>query len=68
MYKIKEDEIKKYKKWGIVRRISKETGLTESYISKIFNDKKRVSDKVCAYAITKAIGSELEIENLFEIM
>lgn len=68
MYKIKKEEISKYKKWGIVRNISKETGLTEGYISKVLNDKKYVAEKVYAYAITKAINNDLEIENLFEIM
>jgi len=68
MYKIKKDEIKKYKKWGIVRDIAKKTGLTEGYLSQVFNNKRIINKKVCAYAITKAINDDLEIENLFEIM
>ena len=68
MYRIKEDEIKKYKKWGIVRNIAKETGLTEGYISQILNCNKTGFTKLTAYAITKAISPELEIQNLFEFM
>lgn len=68
MYKIKKNEISKYKKWGIVRNISRETGLTEGYISQVLNNKKSVAEKVYAYAITKALDDNLEIENLFEIM
>lgn len=68
MYRIKEDEIKKYKKWGIVRDIAKKTGLTEGYISQILNGNKTRFTKLTAYAITKAISPELEIQNLFEFM
>ena len=68
MYIIKEQEINKYKKYGLVRYLSKKTGLTEGYISGIINGKKPDISKVVAYAISKAISSDLEIENLFEIM
>ena len=68
MYNIKEDVIKDYKKYGLVRKISKITGLTEGYISQVLNNKKPVAEKVYAYAITKALDDDLEIENLFEIM
>lgn len=68
MYRIKENEIKKYKKYGLVRNLSKKTGITEGYISQIINGKKTDISKVIAYAIVKAISSDLEIENLFNIM
>ena len=68
MYKIKEEEIKKYKKYGTVRKLSIITGMTEGYVSQILNGKKTDISKVVAYAITKAISPDLEIENLFNIM
>ena len=68
MYKIKDDKIKNIKKWGIVRKIAKETELDESYISQVLNGKRTIKKKVYAYAITKTISPELEIENLFNIM
>ena len=68
MYKIKEEEIKKYKKYGLVRKVSQKTGVTEGYISQILNGRKTDISKVIAYAITKAISNDLEIENLFDIM
>ena len=68
MYKIKEEEIKKYKKYGLVRKVAQKTGVTEGYISQILNGRKSDISKVIAYAVTKAISSDLEIENLFNIM
>ncbi len=68
MFKIKEKELAKYKKWGLTRKISQKTGLTEGYISQVINQRKTDISKVSAYAITKAINNELEIENLFDIM
>lgn len=65
MYKIKKEEIDKIKKYGTVREISKETGLTEGYISQILNGTKTKITKQTAYAITKAISSDFEIEDLF---
>ena len=66
MYKIKEEKIKEYKKYGLVRKLSKITGLTEGYVSQVLNNKKAVAEKVYAYAITKALDDNLEIENLFK--
>ena len=68
MYKIKKEEIKKYKKYGLVRNLSIKTGITEGYISNIINGKKPNISKVVAYAFVKAISNDLEIENLFDIM
>lgn len=68
MYKIKKEEIDKIKKYGTVREISKETGLTEGYVSQILNGTKTKITKRTAYAITKAISSDFEIEDLFDII
>ena len=65
MYRIKKEEIDKIKRYGIVRELAEETGLSENYISQVLNDKKQIAKK-SAYAITKAL--DLEIENLFDIM
>lgn len=65
MYRIKKEEIDKIKKYGTVRKLAKETGLSENYISQVLNDKK-ISAKKSAIAISKAL--DLEIENLFDIM
>lgn len=68
MYKIKNDVIQKYKKYGTIRKISQETELSENYISQIFLGKRNVHKKVYAYAITKAISMNLEIQDIFEIV
>lgn len=68
MYRIKPDVIEQIKEYGTVRRIAEATELSESYISQILNGRKTVKKKVYAYAITKTIGSNLEIENIFEIL
>lgn len=68
MYIIKENIIKEYKKYGLVRKLAKITGLTEGYVSQILNGKKSDISKVVAYAITKALDNNLEIENLFKII
>ena len=78
MYKIKEEVLQKYnvKKYGkktngdiSVRELAKRVGLKdEGYMSGILNGKKTNISSTLAYAITKAISSDLEVENLFDIM
>jgi DNA-binding transcriptional regulator YdaS (Cro superfamily) len=67
MYRIKEDKIKDIKRYGTVRKIAQKTGLNEGYISQVLKGTRTIKEKVCAYAITKAIDSNYGIENLFEI-
>lgn len=78
MYKIKEEVLEKYniKKYGkvkdgylSVRELAKKAGLKdEGHLSRILNGKETNISKITAYAITKAICSDLEIENLFNII
>lgn len=65
MYRIKKEEVNKIKRYGTVRELAEETGLSENYISQVLNDKKQIAKK-SAYAITKAL--DLDIENLFDVM
>lgn len=62
MYFLKEQKLKLSK---TQKELSKEIGITESYLSKILNRKKKCS-KLVAYSITKAIDPQKEILNLFE--
>ena len=56
------DEIqKKYK----VRNIGRVVGITEGYLSQIINSKK-TCPKRTAYAITKYLNEDAEIEKYFE--
>lgn len=47
--------------------ISKKSGLSMCYVSLIKNRKREVQKRI-AYAFTKSIGSELEINDLFDIV
>ena len=67
MYKIKE-EIQSQKRYGTVRRLARKTGLSEGYVSQVLNGTRTISEKVYAFAITKAINTDFEIENVFEII
>lgn len=50
------------------REIANMLGITEGYISQIINSRRTKISKLMAYAFCKAIDSELEIEDLFEIL
>lgn len=67
MYKFKkekyEEVISKYKVKGIAEKI----GITPIYLSMILNNKNNCK-KTVAYCITKAINSEAEINEYFEII
>ena len=56
---------KNFKLLKTQKELSKEIGITESYLSKILNQKKECS-KLVAYAITKSINSQKETLDLFE--
>ena len=62
MYLFKEKRVELSK---TQKDFAKEIGLSESYLSKVFNRKKKCS-KLVAYTITKKINSEKEIEDFFE--
>ena len=47
--------------------ISKKTGISNCYVSLIVNRRREVPKRI-AYTFTKAIDSELEITDLFEIV
>ena len=49
------------------RKIARKLGVTEGYISSIKNARKTEISKLMAYAFCKAVDSELELENVFEI-
>lgn len=68
MYKMKEEISNSIKKQRINRKIAEKIGVTEGYISQIVNHKRINISKTMAYAVTKAIASDLEIENIFDIM
>lgn len=50
------------------RQIAKQLGITEGYVSQIINRKTTKISKLMAYGFCKAISSDLEIEDLFEIL
>ena len=68
MYRIKEEKIKDIKRYGTVRKIAEITGLNEGYVSQVLKGTKTIKKKIYAYAITKSIDSNYEIEKLFEII
>lgn len=49
------------------KKIAEKLGVTEGYISQIINRRKTDISKLMAYSFCKAIDSELEILDLFEI-
>jgi plasmid maintenance system antidote protein VapI len=67
MYKLK-DEMKDKIRAVTNRSIANKVGVTEGYISLIVNDHKPNITKTLAYAISKAISNDYEIEDVFEIL
>lgn len=67
MYKIKAST-KRYLKENKItnRNIHKITGISENYISQLVHD--RPVKKITAYAYTKALNKNAEIEDFFEII
>ena len=50
------------------RKIARKLGVTEGYVSQIINKRKTKISKLMAYGFCKAVDSELEIEDMFDIM
>lgn len=48
------------------KQIAEVIGVDKTYLSQMTNG--RGVSKLCAYAVCKAISSDLEVENLFDIM
>lgn len=67
MYKMKKQYSDFIKKNRLNRKLSKIVGVTEGYISLVINNRRNIS-KTVAYAVTKAIDSNLEIADVFEII
>lgn len=63
MYILK-DEMKEKVKDLTNRYIADKVGITETYMSQILNNRKKAS-KTLAYAISKVISSNYEIEDVF---
>lgn len=58
------DQIKEKYKNGY---IAKRSGLSMCYVSLIMNRRREVQKRI-AYAFTKSVGSDLEINDLFEMV
>lgn len=64
-YKFKKEKEEKLLKGKTKIEVAKEIGITREFLTNVCNGKQTAS-KVCAYAITKYISSEAEIEDYFE--
>lgn len=68
MYKMKPKFSYMIKEKRLNRKLAHIVGVTEGYMSGIVNnDKRRNISKMTAYAIAKAINSDLEIADVFDI-
>lgn len=67
-YIIKDGMKDEIKKQSTFRNIAQKIGVTEGYISQVMNGRKTTISKVLAYAICKAISSNLEIQDVFNII
>ena len=65
MYILKEDSCKEIREKYRNQYIANTIGISSCYISLIMNRKRKIS-KFMAYAFTKCINKEYEIEDLFE--
>ena len=69
MYRMKPKYTLKKKKKRLNRKLANIVGVTEGYMSGIVtNAGRRNASKMTAYAITKAIDSNLEIADVFDII
>lgn len=64
-YMMKDDAIKKLREKYKLEYIANKVGISFSYISMITNKRIHCS-KMVAYAITKTIDSEAEVDELFD--
>lgn len=68
MYKMKPEYSSMIKKKRLNRKLSQIVGVTEGYMSGIVNNSERRNiSKTVAYATAKAIDSNLEILDVFDI-
>lgn len=67
-YIIKDGMKDEIKKQSTFRNIAQKIGVTEGYISQVMNGRKTTISKVLAYAICKSISSNLEIQDVFNII
>lgn len=68
MYLMKKEISDNIKNLRYNRKLAEKIGVTEGYISQIVNGRKTNISKTMAYAIAKAISSDLEIQNIFDVM
>lgn len=68
MYKMKKEISNNIRKLRYNRKLAEKVGVSEGYMSQVVNGHKINISKTLAYAISKAIASDLEIENIFEII
>lgn len=64
-YLLKQEKINEIKRKYKNSYICDTTGLSPCYVSLIMNRRRKVNKRI-AYPFTKAVDSELEIEDLFE--
>jgi hypothetical protein len=66
-YLMKEDKSDKIKEKFKCNRLAEKVGITNSYLSLVMNRKKSCS-KILAYCITKAVNSNAEISDYFDLV
>ena len=64
-FKIKEDKVERIKSKYKIKYFVEETGYTIGYLSNVFSGKRCVP-KNSAFAITKCIDKNAEVEDYFE--
>ena len=65
MYILKKGKLENLGFSTTQKKMAEDIGISESYFSKILNSKRKCS-KVLAYAITKRLNNDKEIEDFFE--
>lgn len=65
MYIFKKSSIENVGFSATQKQMADDIGISESYFSKVLNNKRKCS-KLAAYAITKRLNKEKEIEDFFE--
>lgn len=69
LYRLKdgmEKEIKKKYRFDI--RLAKTIGIDKSYISQIINRRELSISKLAAFAISKALSPDYEIQDVFDVI
>lgn len=65
MYIFKKEKLENLGFSTTQKKMAEDIGISEGYFSKILNSKRKCS-KVLAYAITKRLNNDKEIEDFFE--